>query len=552
MLAALNTAGRRMPPPSWPGAVLAETLRRRRRCQPAAASPTPTPAAAFVDPALRLARRSAATRSLRPRLQGARLRGRSGRPRWISSDGTPSRSPDEARDPGGARRGSPRELVPGLTVPDRSPRRSSTRISPCAAPPARRRLLGVVGGTAEWVFAYRRSHLGDGQRRRPAGRQRPRRAGAHGSGRDVAAALALRCAAAALADRQGEARDLRRHARAGRGCARPPRPAGATSSSPATGPRPDCPPRSKARCARATPRRAWRWGQLGGLGAAAMLTDAASDCPSARAIDRGRRARAPRSAGRRRSRPTATGCSSSRPTRRSRPNMCCCAITSASRSTPSWRREIGRYLRRIQSSEHGGWPLFHDGGFDISATVKAYYALKMIGDDVDAPHMARARAAILRGRRRGGGQRLHPHPAGALRGRAVGGGADDAGRADPAAALVPDPPVEDVLLGADRDRAAAGALRAAADGAQPARHQGRRAVHRRRPAKLDSRAAEHGKSRCGSTASPRSTRCSRRSDRLWPKQLRAARDRRLRRPWSASGSTARTGSARSIRRWRTA
>jgi squalene-hopene/tetraprenyl-beta-curcumene cyclase len=57
--------------------------------------------------------------------------------------------------------------------------------------------------------------------------------------------------------------------------------------------------------------------------------------------------------------------------------------------------KIGRYLRRIQSDAHDGWALFHDGGFDISATVKAYFALKMIGDDPDAPHMARARAAVL-------------------------------------------------------------------------------------------------------------------------------------------------------------
>jgi squalene-hopene/tetraprenyl-beta-curcumene cyclase len=56
---------------------------------------------------------------------------------------------------------------------------------------------------------------------------------------------------------------------------------------------------------------------------------------------------------------------------------------------------IGRYLRRIQSPDHNGWGLFHEGAFDVSATVKAYYALKMIGDDVDAPHMARARAAVL-------------------------------------------------------------------------------------------------------------------------------------------------------------
>ena len=52
-------------------------------------------------------------------------------------------------------------------------------------------------------------------------------------------------------------------------------------------------------------------------------------------------------------------------------------------------RKIGVYLRRIQG-EHGGWPLYHNGAFDISASVKAYFCLKMIGDDVDAPHMVRA------------------------------------------------------------------------------------------------------------------------------------------------------------------
>ena len=54
--------------------------------------------------------------------------------------------------------------------------------------------------------------------------------------------------------------------------------------------------------------------------------------------------------------------------------------------------KIARYLRRIQSDSHHGWGLFHGGGFDVSASVKAYFALKMIGDRPDAPHMARARA----------------------------------------------------------------------------------------------------------------------------------------------------------------
>jgi squalene-hopene/tetraprenyl-beta-curcumene cyclase len=55
--------------------------------------------------------------------------------------------------------------------------------------------------------------------------------------------------------------------------------------------------------------------------------------------------------------------------------------------------KIANYLRRIQGA-HGGWPLVHAGDFDMSASVKAYFALKMVGDSIDAPHMARAREAI--------------------------------------------------------------------------------------------------------------------------------------------------------------
>jgi squalene-hopene/tetraprenyl-beta-curcumene cyclase len=60
--------------------------------------------------------------------------------------------------------------------------------------------------------------------------------------------------------------------------------------------------------------------------------------------------------------------------------------------------KIASYIRRRQGT-HGGWALVQDGDFDMSASVKAYFALKMIGDSVDAPHMARAREAI---RSRGG------------------------------------------------------------------------------------------------------------------------------------------------------
>ena len=52
---------------------------------------------------------------------------------------------------------------------------------------------------------------------------------------------------------------------------------------------------------------------------------------------------------------------------------------------------IARYLMRVQNAD-GSWPLFHDGSGNISATVKGYWALKLIGHNIDAPHMARARS----------------------------------------------------------------------------------------------------------------------------------------------------------------
>jgi squalene-hopene/tetraprenyl-beta-curcumene cyclase len=56
--------------------------------------------------------------------------------------------------------------------------------------------------------------------------------------------------------------------------------------------------------------------------------------------------------------------------------------------------KIGNYLRRIQNA-NGGWSLFYGHEFDMSASVKAYFALKMIGDSPNAPHMARARKIML-------------------------------------------------------------------------------------------------------------------------------------------------------------
>ena len=55
---------------------------------------------------------------------------------------------------------------------------------------------------------------------------------------------------------------------------------------------------------------------------------------------------------------------------------------------------LARYIRARQRDD-GAWPLYHAGAGNISATVKAYWALKLIGDDPEAAHMARARSWLL-------------------------------------------------------------------------------------------------------------------------------------------------------------
>ena len=65
--------------------------------------------------------------------------------------------------------------------------------------------------------------------------------------------------------------------------------------------------------------------------------------------------------------------------------------------------KMAAYLRARQA-EHGGWPLYHGGDFDMSCSVKVYFALKLAGDSPEAPHMRRARAAILE---RGGAARAN-------------------------------------------------------------------------------------------------------------------------------------------------
>ena len=57
-------------------------------------------------------------------------------------------------------------------------------------------------------------------------------------------------------------------------------------------------------------------------------------------------------------------------------------------------RRTAAYLRRRQEPD-GGWPMLAEGPANISASVRAYLVLRIVGDAADAPHMVRARAAIL-------------------------------------------------------------------------------------------------------------------------------------------------------------
>ncbi len=188
-------------------------------------------------------------------------------------------------------------------------------------------------------------------------------------------------------------------------------------------------------------------------------------------------------------------------------------------------RKIGIYLRRIQG-EDGGWPLYHAGATDISATVKAYFALKMIGDPVQAPHMVRAREAILA---RGGAGRTNVFTRIllALYGETSwNNGADRSRGTDPCAALVSDPSVENVLLGAHGDRAASRACRAEAGRAQSARRACAGTVRRRRRSTASARTASEPLLVC---VLPRS-RCGAQTFRsVLAKGLAQARDRSLRR-----------------------
>ena len=211
-------------------------------------------------------------------------------------------------------------------------------------------------------------------------------------------------------------------------------------------------------------------------------------------------------------------------------------------------QRIARYLREVQG-EDGGWPLFYGGAVDISASVKAYFALKAAGDPVDAPHMARARALILA---LGGARQSNVFTRIML---ALWG--EVPWRAVPVMPVeimllpgwFPVPCRQGVVLVAHRAGAAARADGAAPDRPQPARHHDRRVVHRASATRCRTgfrrrlRPRSAMRSRCSTGWFGWPSRCSR------PTRGGA----RSIGPWlsSPSGSTARTGSAAFFRQWPT-
>src|SRR5512138_3271308 len=64
---------------------------------------------------------------------------------------------------------------------------------------------------------------------------------------------------------------------------------------------------------------------------------------------------------------------------------------------PPSRDQIGRAVKSIlaRQSPDGGFSIYEKGPSEISATVKAYFALKVAGMDPDSPALKKARERIL-------------------------------------------------------------------------------------------------------------------------------------------------------------
>ena len=68
------------------------------------------------------------------------------------------------------------------------------------------------------------------------------------------------------------------------------------------------------------------------------------------------------------------------------------------RSGPTTETAAAARWIRSSSGADGTWANFHGGDADLSTTVEAYVALRLAGDDPQAPHMAAAAAWVTRAR----------------------------------------------------------------------------------------------------------------------------------------------------------
>jgi squalene-associated FAD-dependent desaturase len=149
LVAALNTPAREGSA-ALAGAVIRETLAKGgRACRPLVA--TPTLAAAFVDPAIAWLRRNDATIRLGRRLKTFEFTGN----RVSALVFAGGREPVAAGEPVvlAVPAWVATSLLPGLSVPTAHNAivNAHYRVAP---PPGLRPIVGVIGGTAEWVFAF--------------------------------------------------------------------------------------------------------------------------------------------------------------------------------------------------------------------------------------------------------------------------------------------------------------------------------------------------------------------------------------------------------------
>lgn len=149
LLAALNTEPE-ISSARLAGALLRETLvKGGRYCRPRIAHPTL--AAAFVDPALRFLEEKGARVRLSTRLRSLTMGSRLVMALDVADAAVPVKAEDVvvlAVPPWAAA-----DLVPGLTTPDEFRAIVNAHFA-VAAPAGSPPLIGLIGGTAEWVFAF--------------------------------------------------------------------------------------------------------------------------------------------------------------------------------------------------------------------------------------------------------------------------------------------------------------------------------------------------------------------------------------------------------------